>query len=117
MSGPRPEPDPHSAEDAAGDVVRWAAFSCVLVPVVLLWYGTPPAAAAGTTVGLTAVTVACRYLLRRSERFARPGTAPRERPGTPHRAPRRAPHRTPRRTPRRTARGGGRHTRSGTPVD
>ncbi|MEU8932953.1 hypothetical protein AB0D30_24115 [Streptomyces sp. NPDC048409] len=113
MSGPRPKPEPHSAQDAASDVVRWAAFSCVLVPVVLLWYGTSPAGAAGTTVGLTAVTVACRYLLRRSERPLPPGTEPHGEPGTPHRAPRRAPHRAP----RQTARGGGRHTRSGTPVD
>ncbi|MEU5308321.1 hypothetical protein [Streptomyces sp. NPDC021562] len=65
---PRPAPD---AADAAGDVVRWAVFSCVLVPVVLLWYGTSPAGAAGTALGLAAVTAACRYLLRRSERGRR----------------------------------------------
>jgi hypothetical protein len=52
------------------DVVRWAAFSCVLVPVVLLWYGTSLAGAAGTALGLAAVTAVCRLLLRQSERGA-----------------------------------------------
>ncbi|MFK0280365.1 hypothetical protein ACIQVL_07810 [Streptomyces sp. NPDC090499] len=75
-------------------MVRWAAFSCVLVPVVLLWYGTSAAGAAGTALGLAAVTAACRFLLRRSELCARLGGE------------------------RRTAtRGGGRHTRGTTPVD
>ncbi|MFD3583347.1 hypothetical protein [Streptomyces sp. NPDC058683] len=110
MSGPRPKPDPHSAQDSAGDVVRWAAFSCVLVPVVLLWYGTSLAGTAGTALGLAAVTAACRYLLRRSER----GTAP---PATPHGTHRGAPHRAPHRAPRGAVRGGGRHTRGTTPVD
>jgi hypothetical protein len=59
-----------SGPDSATDVVRWAAFSCVLVPVVLLWYGTSLAGAAGTALGLAAVTAACRLLLRRSERCA-----------------------------------------------
>ncbi|MFD8819126.1 hypothetical protein ACFV23_48515 [Streptomyces sp. NPDC059627] len=103
MSGPRPttpaprparHTDPHAARrparhpapDTAGDVVRWAVFSCVLVPVVLLWYGTSPGGAVGTALGLAAVTAACRFLLRRSERATTP-------------------------------RGGGRHTRSSTPVD
>ncbi|MFI2640299.1 hypothetical protein [Streptomyces sp. NPDC018610] len=53
-----------------GDVVRWAAFSCVLVPVVLLWYGSSPARATGTALGLAAVAGACRVLLRQSERGA-----------------------------------------------
>lgn len=70
MSGPRPTPDPRPAPDTVSDVIRWAAFSCVLVPVVLLWYGTSLAGAAGTALGLTAVTAACRVLLRRSERCA-----------------------------------------------
>ncbi|MCT9005166.1 hypothetical protein ACWGKW_03695 [Streptomyces sp. NPDC054766] len=52
------------------DVVRWAAFSCVLVPVVLLWYGTSLAGASGTALGLAAVTGACLVLLRQSERGA-----------------------------------------------
>ncbi|MFF9811997.1 hypothetical protein [Streptomyces sp. NPDC014006] len=56
-------------EDTSTDVVRWAAFSCVLVPVVLLWYGTSLGGATGTALGLAAVTAVCRLLLRRSERF------------------------------------------------
>nr|WP_225891008.1 hypothetical protein [Streptomyces dioscori] len=51
-------------------MVRWAAFSCVLVPVVLVGYGTSLAGAAGTALGLAAVTAACRVLLRRSEHGA-----------------------------------------------
>ncbi|MEV8315394.1 hypothetical protein AB0Q95_14600 [Streptomyces sp. NPDC059900] len=50
------------------DVVRWAAFSCVLVPVVLVGYGTSLAGAAGSALGLVAVTGVCRLLLRQSER-------------------------------------------------
>ncbi|MFF1696554.1 hypothetical protein ACFVXC_23570 [Streptomyces sp. NPDC058257] len=52
------------------DVVRWAAFSCVLVPVVLVGYGTSLAGAAGSALGLVAVTGVCRLLLRQSERGA-----------------------------------------------
>ncbi|GHI07489.1 hypothetical protein AQI88_20120 [Streptomyces cellostaticus] len=70
MSGPRSAPDPHPASDTTSDVIRWAAFCCVLVPVVLVWYGTSLAGAAGTFLGLAAVTAACRVLLRRSERCA-----------------------------------------------
>ncbi|MFD9489462.1 hypothetical protein [Streptomyces sp. NPDC059991] len=62
------------AGDRAGDVVRWAAFSCVLVPVVLVVYGSSFAGAAGSALGLAAVTAVCRLLLRQSERAAaRPG--------------------------------------------
>ncbi|MGP9020700.1 hypothetical protein ACT1U9_20170 [Streptomyces sp. BR1] len=74
--------------DSAGDVVRWAAFSCVLVPVVLVVYGDTFGGAAGSALGLTAVTAACRLLLRRSERAAARGRAerttplPRPTPGT-----------------------------------
>ncbi|MFB8083161.1 hypothetical protein [Streptomyces sp. NPDC056013] len=57
--------------DQAGDVVRWAVFCCVLVPVVLLVYGTSLGGAAGTALGLVSVTAACRVLLRRSERGMR----------------------------------------------
>ncbi|MFI5685794.1 hypothetical protein [Streptomyces sp. NPDC051636] len=89
MSGRRPTSEPRPTPDTAGDVVRWAAFSCALVPVVLLWYGTSLAGAAGTAFGLAAVTGACRILLRRSERCA---AGP-------------------------TAQGGGRHTKGSTPVD
>ncbi|MEU5597368.1 hypothetical protein [Streptomyces sp. NPDC020298] len=85
----RPTSERRPTPDTAGDVVRWAAFSCVLVPVVLLWYGTSLAGAAGTALGLAAVTGVCRILLRRSERCAA----------------------------RPTSQGGGRHTKGGTPVD
>ncbi|MFF4490801.1 hypothetical protein ACFY0F_30760 [Streptomyces sp. NPDC001544] len=100
MSGPRPTSDPRPTPDTAGDVVRWAAFSCVLVPVVLLWYGTSLAGAAGTALGLAAVTGVCRILLRRSERCAVRSARPASREGG-----------------REGGRGGGRHTRGGTPVD
>ncbi|MEU5100351.1 hypothetical protein [Streptomyces sp. NPDC020996] len=83
--------------DSATGLVRWAAFSCVLVPVVLLWCGTSLAGAA--------VTAGCRLLLRRSERGpARPPAGAR----APHRGRRHGagpgPHR------------GGRHTEGNTPV-
>ncbi|MFE9900139.1 hypothetical protein [Streptomyces achromogenes] len=89
MPGPRSSGDPRPAPDTVDEVIRWAAFSCVLVPVVLLWYGTSLAGTAGTALGLTAVTAVCRLLLRRSERCAA----------------------------RCAAQRGGRHTRGQTPVD
>uniref|UniRef100_A0AAU2JP25 Uncharacterized protein n=1 Tax=Streptomyces sp. NBC_00049 TaxID=2903617 RepID=A0AAU2JP25_9ACTN len=58
-------------DDPAGDVVRWAAFSCLLVPVVLVVYGTSFGGAAVATLGLLAVTAACRVLLRHSEEAER----------------------------------------------
>ncbi|GAA2628044.1 MULTISPECIES: hypothetical protein [Streptomyces] len=61
----------HPHDDPAGDVVRWAAFSCLLVPVVLVVYGTSYGGAAVATLGLLAVTAACRVLLRHSERNQR----------------------------------------------
>ncbi|WP_312018588.1 hypothetical protein [Streptomyces sp. I05A-00742] len=73
--------DAHAADtdrespDPVSDVVRWAAFSCALVPVVLLMCGQSFGGAAGSAAGLVAVTCACRALLRRSER------TPDERPG------------------------------------
>ncbi|MDQ0581196.1 hypothetical protein [Streptomyces rishiriensis] len=57
-------------DDRSTDLIRWAAFSCFLVPVVLLWYGTSLAGTTGTALGLAAVTAVCRVLLRRSERCA-----------------------------------------------
>ncbi|WP_447037591.1 hypothetical protein [Streptomyces sp. DSM 118878] len=57
-------------QDSASDVVRWAAFSCVLVPVVLVGYGISMAGAGGAALGLAAVTGVCRVLLRQSERCA-----------------------------------------------
>lgn len=86
----------------ASDVIRWALFSCLLVPVVLLWYGTSLAGTSGTALGLAALTAVCRVLLRQSER------AGRLTPQTPHHG-----------RPPRTAAGvhrGGRHTRENTPV-
>ncbi len=52
-------------------MVRWAAFSCLLVPVVLVVYGTSFGGAAVATLGLAAVTAACRVLLRHSEKAER----------------------------------------------
>ncbi|GAA2567659.1 MULTISPECIES: hypothetical protein [Streptomyces] len=84
MSGPHRPAEPTSgppdrpaapARAGVGDLVRWAAFSCFLVPVALLWYGASFAGTAGTALGLAAVTAVCRLLLRRSERSAaRPRT-------------------------------------------
>jgi hypothetical protein len=87
--GPHPAPHPSTGagRDTVTDLVRWAAFSCVLIPVALLWYGASLAGTAGTALGLAAVTAVCRLLLRRSER----GPA--------------------------GARGGRRHTGGSTPVD
>ncbi|MFE0643631.1 hypothetical protein ACFW2Y_18750 [Streptomyces sp. NPDC058877] len=75
------EPAPETATETetetaeqAGDIVRWAAFCCVLVPVVLLAYGTSLGGAAGTALGLVSVTATCRLLLRRSERGLRAET-------------------------------------------
>ncbi|AWT43447.1 MULTISPECIES: hypothetical protein [Streptomyces] len=93
---------PAPAQDPTSDVVRWAAFSCVLVPVVLLWYGTSLAGAGGTALGLAAVTAVCRVLLRRSERGA-------ARPAAEGHAPHRGRHQ---RTGSGTHRGG-RHTTGG----
>ncbi|MEV7418228.1 hypothetical protein [Streptomyces sp. NPDC089919] len=78
----------HPSGDPAGDVVRWAAFSCLLVPVVLVVYGTSFGGAAVATLGLVVVTAVCRVLLRHSERNAArvPTGTPRGRHGghTPH---------------------------------
>ncbi|GAA2420146.1 hypothetical protein [Streptomyces glaucus] len=79
-TAPRPQPAPTTT---ATGLIRWAAFSCLLVPVVLLWYGTSLAGAAGTALGLAAVTGACRLLLRRSERLAARGGERRDGENTP----------------------------------
>ncbi|GAA0647040.1 hypothetical protein GCM10009535_25970 [Streptomyces thermocarboxydovorans] len=63
MPGPGPAPE---ADRAITDVVRWAAFSCLLVPVVLLWCGSSLAGATGVALGLAAVTGACHVLIHRS---------------------------------------------------
>ncbi|MGW6025708.1 hypothetical protein [Streptomyces sp. NPDC055214] len=97
-------------QDSASDVVRWAAFSCVLVPVVLVGYGTSLAGAAGSALGLLAVTGVCRLLLRQSERgSARPADERVDEPADE----RRGRH-------GRTASGahrGGRHAGGSAPVD
>jgi len=109
MPGPHPTPETPRAttppQDTATDVVRWAVFSCVLVPVVLLWYGTSLAGTAGTALGLAAVTAVCRLLLRQSERgAARP-------PAGEH-----APRANRRHRSGTGAHRGGRHTGGNTPV-
>jgi hypothetical protein len=86
-----------------GDVVRWAVFSCVLVPLVLLWYGASLAGAAGTALGLAAVTGVCRVLLRQSERGA-----------ARLRAEERVPHRGRHQRTGTGAHRGGRHPGGGT---
>ncbi|MEU6660897.1 hypothetical protein [Streptomyces sp. NPDC046821] len=91
--------------DTVSDVVRWAAFSCVLVPVVLVGYGSSLAGAAGAALGLAAVTGACVALLRRSERVAA------------ERAVRAHGHRGGRTRVVPGARGGGRHGGGSAPVD
>ncbi|MFI6035594.1 hypothetical protein ACIBBD_15725 [Streptomyces sp. NPDC051315] len=112
MPSSRPTPKARAGDDRTTDLIRWAAFSCVLVPVVLLWYGTSLAGAAGTALGLAAVTAACRLLLRRSERCAsRPPAGDHDGPHTPC-APHRGRH-------HRTGTGshrGGRHSGGSTPV-
>ncbi|MGV9343951.1 hypothetical protein ACWDSD_03920 [Streptomyces spiralis] len=91
--------------DSVGDVVRWGVFSCVLVPVVLVWYGTSPAGATGTALGLAAVTGVCRVLLRQSERGA-----------ARLRAEERVPHRGRHQRTGTGAHRGGRHPGGTTPV-
>lgn len=68
MPAPAPPspPEPGPAGQPASDVVRWAVFGCLLVPVVLLALGDSAGGAAAVALGLAAVTVACRILLRRS---------------------------------------------------
>ncbi|MFF0381784.1 hypothetical protein [Streptomyces sp. NPDC004286] len=80
---PRSAPGPRPGTDAAREVIRWAVFSCVLVPVVLLWCGTAPTAAVGAGLGLAAVTGVCRSLLVRSLREAGRGVADHTRASTP----------------------------------
>ncbi|MEV8044920.1 hypothetical protein AB0P02_13905 [Streptomyces griseoluteus] len=71
MPAPRSAPGP----DTSREVIGWAVFACVLVPVVLLWCGTAPVTAVGAGLGLAGVTLACRTLLRRSLREAARGVA------------------------------------------
>jgi hypothetical protein len=102
---PSASPATGAASHSASDVVRWAVFSCALVPVVLLWYGTPLAGATGTALGLAAVTGVCRALLRQSERGA-----------TRLRGEERVPHRGRHQRTGTGAHRGGRHSGGTTPV-
>ena len=60
---PAPPAARTAGTDSAREVVRWGAFCCVLVPLVLLACGSPPVAAAGTGAALTALTAVCWALL------------------------------------------------------
>ncbi|MFD4571367.1 hypothetical protein ACFWNK_21670 [Streptomyces sp. NPDC058417] len=101
-----------ASDDRTTDLIRWAAFTCLLVPVVLLWYGSSLAGATGTALGLAAVTATCRLLLRRSERCAARSAV--EHPA-PHTA--QAPHRGRSRHGGTGCHRGGRHSGGTTPVD
>ncbi|MFJ6723385.1 hypothetical protein ACIQPQ_00560 [Streptomyces sp. NPDC091281] len=108
-----------ASDDRTTDLIRWAVFTCLLVPVVLLWYGSSLAGATGTALGLAAVTAACRLLLRRSERCAarseRCATrSPVEYPA-PHTA--QAPHRGRSRHSGTGCHRGSRHSGGTSPVD
>ncbi|MGW0944249.1 hypothetical protein ACWD4O_17090 [Streptomyces sp. NPDC002623] len=108
MPSSRVRPESRPGDDRTTDLIRWAAFSCVLVPVVLLWYGTSLAGAAGTALGLAAVTAVCRLLLRRSERCAARLLTDEDAPQAHHRGRR-----------QRTGTGshrGGRHSGGNSPV-
>ncbi|MCX4677058.1 hypothetical protein OG413_17410 [Streptomyces sp. NBC_01433] len=67
-SEPSPETAPDRASDGAGDGVRWVVFSCLLVPAVLVVYGSSVGNATVSALGLASVTAVCRLLLCRSER-------------------------------------------------
>ncbi|MEV0575948.1 MULTISPECIES: hypothetical protein [unclassified Streptomyces] len=70
MPAPVPPAHPEPAAQPVTDVVRWAVFGCLLVPLVLIAHGDSPTGAVLVALGLAAVTVACRMLLRRSARAA-----------------------------------------------
>ncbi|MFJ8104383.1 hypothetical protein [Streptomyces sp. NPDC096132] len=95
-------------DERTTELIRWAAFSCFLVPVVLLWYGTSLAGAAGTALGLAAVTAVCRLLLRQSERGAARSPAGEH---APH-----AHHPGRRQRTRTGSHRGGRHSGGNSPV-
>jgi hypothetical protein len=104
-TAPRTTAQKPPAPHAASDVIRWAAFCCVLVPAVLILFGVPLAAAVSTALGLAAVTAACRALLRQSERGA-----------ARLRADETVPHRGRHSRTGTGAHRGGRHTGGNSPV-
>ena len=106
-----------ATQDTVSDVVGWAAFSCVLVPVVLVGYGTSLAGAAGAALGLAAVPGACRVLLRRSERGAARLRTEEPAPRQVTRVEDPAPRHVPRGRVGAGAHRGGRHAGGNTPVD
>ncbi|SCK19775.1 hypothetical protein [Streptomyces sp. WMMB 322] len=63
---PDAEPAARTSASASG-LVRWGAFTCVLVPLTLLVCGVRFFTVLGTAAGLTVVTAACGVLLRLSE--------------------------------------------------
>lgn len=79
MPAPLSSPGP----DTAREVIGWAVFACLLVPVVLLWCGTAPVAAVGAGLGLAGVTLTCRTLLHRSLREAARGVVDHREASTP----------------------------------
>ncbi|MER7764494.1 hypothetical protein [Streptomyces sp. NPDC097619] len=90
---PRPPQPVHPSGESADDVVRWAAFSCLLVPVVLVVYGTSYGGAAVATLGLVVVTAVCRVMLRHAEKNERAAARVlAERPGDRRRRRARPPH-------------------------
>ncbi|MFF8189475.1 hypothetical protein ACF05L_01000 [Streptomyces bobili] len=111
MPSSRPTPEARAGDDRTTELIRWAAFSCVLVPVVLLWYGTSLAGTAGTAVGLAAVTAVCRLLLRRSEQCAARLLDAETPPHVPH-----VPHGGHRQRTGTGSHRGGRHHDRSTPV-
>ncbi|MFJ2646445.1 hypothetical protein ACIO1C_06930 [Streptomyces sp. NPDC087420] len=70
LDPPRSGASARPPAEPADALLRWAVFSCLLVPVVLTVYGTSFGGTASAASGLAAVTAVCRLLLRRSERTA-----------------------------------------------
>ncbi|WP_241778396.1 hypothetical protein, partial [Streptomyces sp. CNQ431] len=58
----------HAGPAPVSTAVRWAAFGCVLAPVVLVVYGASAGGVMWVAPVLAALTGICRLLLRRAER-------------------------------------------------
>jgi protein-S-isoprenylcysteine O-methyltransferase Ste14 len=56
----------------ATELLGWCAFSCAVVPVVLLLSGVSPGGALIVAAGLVLLTTVCRVLLRASTPPERP---------------------------------------------